>query len=86
MQITDMVEVTEVTFVSVEEAVRTLQGVAYPTPVPTSSQLDALSDARIFLTGRCPRGRLACLQRSRQGGMGKDLWWPVVFSEVPRMS
>jgi threonine dehydratase len=30
--------------------------------------------------------RLACFRRSRQGIMGKDLRWPVVFRESPRMS
>ena len=45
MQITDMVEVTGVTFVSVDTSVRILQSMAYFIPVPTSFQLDALSGA-----------------------------------------
>ena len=39
----------DVTFASVEEAVRILQGVVHYTPVLTSCQLDALSGARVFL-------------------------------------
>ena len=39
----------DVTFASVEEAVRILQGVAHYTPVLTSCQLDARSGARVFL-------------------------------------
>jgi threonine dehydratase len=39
----------DVTFAAVEEAVRILHGVAHRTPVLTSSQLDALSGARVFL-------------------------------------
>ena len=46
VQTTDMIDVT---FPSVEEAVRILQGVAHYTPVLTSCQLDALSGARVFL-------------------------------------
>ena len=41
----------DVTFASVEEAVRTLHGVAHYTRVLTSCQLDALSGARVFLKG-----------------------------------
>jgi threonine dehydratase len=39
----------DATFALVEEAVRILHGVAHPTPVMTSCQLDALSGARVFL-------------------------------------
>jgi threonine dehydratase len=39
----------DVTFASVEEAVRTLHGVAHCTPVLTSCQLDMLSGAQVFL-------------------------------------
>ncbi len=46
VQTTDMIDVT---FASVEEAVRILRGVAHYTPVLTSCQLDALSGARVFL-------------------------------------
>jgi hypothetical protein len=45
MQITEMIEVTEVTFVSVDTSVRILQSMAYFNPVPTSFQLDAPSGA-----------------------------------------
>ena len=40
-----MVEVTGVTFVSVDTSVRILQSMAYFIPVPTSFQLDAPSGA-----------------------------------------
>ena len=46
VQTTDLIDVT---FASVEEAVRILRGVAHYTPVLTSCQLDALSGARVFL-------------------------------------
>jgi threonine dehydratase len=39
----------DVTFASVEEAVRILHGVAHYTPVLTSCQLDALAGAQVFL-------------------------------------
>lgn len=40
---------TDITFASVEEAVRILHGVAHYTPVLASRQLDSLSGARVFL-------------------------------------
>ena len=39
----------DVTVASAEKAVRTLDGVALYTPMPTSCQLNALSGARVFL-------------------------------------
>ena len=42
-------DVIDVTFASVDEAVRILHGVAHYTPVLTSCQLNARSVARVFL-------------------------------------
>ena len=49
MQVVQTTDMLDVTFGSVEEAVRILHGVAHYTPVQTSCQLDALSGARVFL-------------------------------------
>ena len=49
MQVVQTTDMIDVTFASVEEAVRILHGVAHCTPVLTSCQLDALSGARVFL-------------------------------------
>ena len=43
MQVVQTTDMIDVTFASVEEAVRILHGVAHCTPVLTSCQLDALS-------------------------------------------
>ena len=68
-QVVQTIDTIDVTFVSVEEVVRSLHGAAHYTPVLTRCQLHALAGARVFLT--CENFQRAGAFKFR-GGIPRD--------------